>query len=442
MTRKHLLTLLLLMILSVGLAFGQVYFNYMGMENINKHSARSLAVGGNALALEKNPVAGFNNPAMLYSTEDAFSIYANLNAQSFIERRAFPVQDSFDNYLAENDYVSNRFQRFEGDLAIYYSQKGFSLSAGWFTLNNLNYQYREEIRKDLGSGAYSRDPLAGLHLIDISGVNHGINIALAHDIGKRFALGYAYTRYYTAGASEGYGVIPILNDPKLASNDTTFFAVNPVNGNGSNINLGLTAKVTERLTLGLHGTISGNYSLENTKMLAQIDSSLILPAYLVSADSAYNLIMDRPNTYSLSVKYIPANELKTLLFAQFDLINWKSYGINYFDSADSLMMSFSPGFSPSWALKAGVEHQFFTGVPLRFGFSYEKNPMSNEMNRMTINLGSGWSNDHVILDFGLAIYQNMYYYNDLFPVEGEVRASRDKVKEQGLRGNLSLSYAF
>ncbi|MFA6619383.1 MAG: hypothetical protein WCT23_09990 [Candidatus Neomarinimicrobiota bacterium] len=442
MTRKHLLTLLLLMTLSVGLAFGQVYFNYMGMESINKQSARSLAVGSNALALEQNPVAGFNNPATLFSTTDAFKIYANLNTQSFIERRAFPVQDSFGDFLAENDYVSNRFQGFEGDLAMYYSQKGFSLSAGWFTLNNLNYQYREEIRSDLGSGAYSRDPLAGLHLIDFSGYNHGLNIALAHDIGNRFAIGYAYTRYFTSGISEGFGVIPILNDPKLSSKDTTFFAVQPTHGNGSNINLGLTAKVTERLTLGLSSMISGHYSLENTKMTVNIDSTLLLPAYSVSADSSYDLKMNRPNTYSLSVRYIPANELKTVLFAQFDLINWKSYGIAYFDAADSLVLEHSPKFSPSWAFRAGVEHQFFTGVPLRFGFAYEENPMSKEMNRMTINLGSGWSNDHVTLDFGLGIYQNMYYYNDLFPVEGEVRASRDKVKEQGLRGNLSLSYSF
>jgi hypothetical protein len=40
------------------------------------------------------------------------------------------------------------------------------------------------------------------------------------------------------------------------------------------------------------------------------------------------------------------------------------------------------------------------------------------------------------------IWQNMYYYSDLFPVEGEVRATLDKVKENGLRINVSLSYAF
>lgn len=442
MTRKHLLTLLVLIILSAGFAFGQVYFSYMGMESINKQSARSLAVGGNALALGQHPVAGLNNPAMLYSTKDAFSIYVNLNSQSFIERRSFPVQDSFGDYLAENDYVSNRFQRFEGDLAVYYSQKGFSLSAGWYTLENLNYQYREEIRSDLGSSNYNRDPLAGLHLIDISGANHGFNIALAHDIGQYFAIGYGYTHYYTAGLQEGYGVIPILSDPKLSSNDTTFFAVSPVNGSGTNINLGLTAKVSERLTLGLHGTISGLYTLENTQMIAAMDSALLLPSYSFSADSSYNMIIDRPNIYSFSVRYIPENELKTVLFAQFDLTDWRSYAVDYFDSADSLVSDYSPNFSPSWTLRAGVEHVFFTGVPMRFGFSYEKNPMNNDMNRMTINLGSGWSKDNLTMDIGLAIYQNMYYYSDLFPVEDEVRTSLDKVKEQGLRANVSLSYTF
>jgi len=68
--------------------------------------------------------------------------------------------------------------------------------------------------------------------------------------------------------------------------------------------------------------------------------------------------------------------------------------------------------------------------------------MNNDMNRSTINMGSGWSSDNLTLDIGILIYQNMYYYSDLFPVEDEVRTSLDKVKENGLRLNVSLSYAF
>lgn len=442
MTRKHLLTLLLIVGLSVSTAFGQAYFKYMGIENISKQSARSLALGGNAMALECHPIAGLNNPATLYSTTDAFAIYTNLNVESLIERRSYPAQDSFGDYLTENDYVSNRFQRFEGDVAVYYSQQGFSLAAGWYTLENFNYQYREEIRSDQGSGTYYRDPLAGLHLVDISGVNHGYNVALAHDIGKRFAIGYGYTHYFSSNMEEGYGVIPILNDDKLSSSDTTFFAVNPTNGDGTNINLGVTAKITERLTLGVHAVIAGVYNLENTKLLAVMDSSLMLPAYSVSADSSYNLVIDRPSVYSFSVRYIPENELKTTLYAQFDITDWRSYSVSYYDSADSLVSLFSPGYSPSWAIRAGVEHVFFTGVPMRFGFAYEKNPISDDMNRMTINVGSGWSNDFIKVDIGLGIYQNMYYYSDLFPVADEGRTSLDKVKEQGLRANVSLSYSF
>jgi hypothetical protein len=442
MTRKHLLTLLLIIALSAGNLFGQAYFKYMGIDNITKNSARSLSLGGNALALEQNPVAGLNNPATLFSTQDALVIYANLNGESFIERRSFPVQDSFGDYLAENDYVSNRFQRFEGDLAIYYSQKGFSVSTGWYTLENLNYDYQEEIRSDLGSGAYNRDPLAGYHKVKFGGLNHGFNVALAHDIGERFAVGYSYTHYYGSGIEEGFGVIPILNDSKLSSRDTTYYPANPVNGDGTNVNLGFTAKISDRLQAGFHANLAGVYNLSGTHIIAGMDSSLLLPAYSVDPDSAYDMIIDRPNVYSLSVKYIPANELKTVLYAQFDITDWRSYAVGYFDSADSLVNLFAPEFSPSWALRAGVEHEFFTGIPIRFGFSYEKNPMSNDMNRSTIHMGSGWKGENVTLDIGLLIYQNMYYYSDLFPVEDEVRSTLDKVKEQGLRANISLTYTF
>ncbi|MCK4813610.1 MAG: hypothetical protein KAT14_06700, partial [Candidatus Marinimicrobia bacterium] len=214
MTRKHLITLLLITMLTAGSLFGQIYFHYMGLDNTPKHSGRSLSLGGNALALEQNPVAGLHNPAALFERSNALVLYTNLNIASFIERRGFPVQDSFGDYLAENDYVSNRFQKLEGDLALYYSQEGFSASAGWYTMENFSYDYQEEIRSDLGSGAYIRDPLAGYHKIHFSGLEHGLNFALAHDIGERFAVGYSYTQLFGTGLEEGYGVIPILNDNK------------------------------------------------------------------------------------------------------------------------------------------------------------------------------------------------------------------------------------
>ncbi|MDZ7796059.1 MAG: hypothetical protein U5N56_03030 [Candidatus Marinimicrobia bacterium] len=100
-------------------------------------------------------------------------MHAGLDLSAYTERRSFPVRDSFGDFLAENDYVSNRFQKWGGDMALYYSQQGFSASAGWYTLENLKYEYREEIRSDLGTGTYNRDPLAGLHLVSFSGILHG-----------------------------------------------------------------------------------------------------------------------------------------------------------------------------------------------------------------------------------------------------------------------------
>lgn len=442
MTRKHVLALLLITVLAAGSLSGQVYFQYMGLEQTPKHSGRSLSLGGSALALEQDPVAGLHNPAALFTREDALSVHAGLDLSAFTERRSFPVQDSFGDFLAENDYVSNRFQKWGGDMALYYSQEGFSASAGWFTLENLRYDYREEIRSDLGTGTYDRDPLAGLHKVSFSGLLHGFNIALAHDIGEHFALGYSYTRLFGSGMEEGFGVIPILNDNKLSSSDTTYFPAELRKASGSNVNLGLTADITKRLRTGFHVEMNGIFSAEGSHILAGMDSSLMLPAYTADPDSAYKMVIDRPNTYSLSLRYIPENELKTTIYAQLDLTNWRGYSTGYFNSADSLVSLFDPDYAPAWTVRAGVEHVFFTGMPIRFGFVYEQNPMGNEMDRSTIHFGSGWISDALSVDVGLAIYQNMYYYKDLFPVEGEVREYLDKVKESNVRANISLSYAF
>ncbi|MDZ7796060.1 MAG: hypothetical protein U5N56_03035 [Candidatus Marinimicrobia bacterium] len=241
---------------------------------------------------------------------------------------------------------------------------------------------------------------------------------------------------------EGFGVIPILNDNKLSSSDTTYYPAELRKASGSNVNLGLTADITKRLQTGFHVEMNGIFSAEGSHILAAMDSSLMLPAYTSDPDSGYKMVIDRPNTYSLSLRYIPENELKTTIYAQLDLTNWKGYSTGYFDSADSLVSHFDPDYSAVWTVRAGVEHVFFTGMPIRFGFVYEQNPMSNEMDRSTIHIGSGWVSDAFSADVGIAIYQNMYHYKDLFPVEGEVRENLDKVKESGIRANISLSYAF
>jgi long-subunit fatty acid transport protein len=442
MTHKHIIRLCMIGLLAMGTLSGQVYFQYMGLENSPKHSARSLSLGGNALALESHPMAGLHNPASMYSRDDRFTVYANLNIAAFTERRSFPVQDSWGDYIAENDYVSNRFSKLDGDIAIHYAREGFTVAAGWYTLENFAYDYREEIRSDLGSGAYNRDPLAGLHLVHFSGTAQGLNVALAHDIGERFALGYSFTQVYGSNIEEGFGVIPILNDNKLSSTDTTYFPISPQGYRGNIVNLGLNMNVTDRLQAGFHMNMRGLYSMNGSSMITEMDSSLMLPAYRVDKGSLYNVLIDRPNTYSLALRYIPANELKTTLYAQVDLTGWKSFAAAYFDSADSLVSLFQPEYEAGWTIRAGLEHVFFTGMPVRFGFVFEQSPMNNEMDRSVIHLGSGWVSERVTLDVGVALYQNMYRYDDLFPVEGELRAVRDKVKESSVRTHLSLSYAF
>ena len=442
MTHKHIFSLCMIGILAAGTLSGQVYFQYMGLENTPKHTARSLSLGGNALALEKSPLAGLNNPAAMYSRDEAFTLYANLNLATFTERRSFPVQDSFGDFIAENDYVSSRFSKMEGDVAIYYAQKGFTASGGWYTLENYAYDYREEIRSDMGSGAYYRDPLAGLHLINFSGLVHGLNVALAHDIGERFALGYAFTQLYGSGIEEGYGVVPILNDNKLSSQDTTYFPASPQGFRGNMVNLGLTAQITPRLQAGIHTNLQGTYFMRGTSMIAQMDSAMLVPVYSPDPDSLYDVAVHRPSTYSLALRYIPANELKTTLYAQLDLNGWGAYSMHFYDSADSLVHAFEPGYAANLTVSAGVEHVFFTGMPLRFGFVFQQSPINREMDRTVIHLGSGWISERVTLDVGVAIYQNMYRYDDLFPVTGEGRAVRDKVKESSVRTHLSLSYAF
>lgn len=433
---KRIISFIIAGSMLIGSLSAQVYFQRLGLTETDKNTAASLAVGGSSMALGANPVASLRNPALLYSSTAERSLYTNVNLAHFTERRSFPVQDYFGDYLVDNDYVSNRYQKLEGDVAFYYATDALAFSAGWYTFEDYSYHYNEQIRADEGSGSYYRDPLAGTHQVDFSGTLQGYNIGLAHTISDRLRMGYSFSGLYAIGMEEAYGVIPHMSDDKLSSQDTTYFITNPQNGGGSDVNIGLSADVTERLTAGLSMNLKGAFTLNGTQLDMYMDSTLMLPSYTVLTDTTSSWMINRPNIYSFSLAYIPVNEFKTTLYLQADLTDWSGYSIVKPDT------TWDPNYKAQWTLRGGVEHILFTGVPIRFGFVYENNPMSKELNKATISFGSGWISDDVTVNIGLAYYENLYHYSDIFPVEDEFRESSDKVKENGMRANLSLSWRF
>ncbi|PIS28300.1 MAG: hypothetical protein COT43_06585 [Candidatus Marinimicrobia bacterium CG08_land_8_20_14_0_20_45_22] len=156
-----------------------------------------------------------------------------------------------------------------------------------------------------------------------------------------------------------------------------------------------------------------------------------------------------PQQIRLGFAFKPTNVVPTEVF--FDLIyeNWKS-----FDVKTTVAASANPADIPSdlidrkfnmknvWKVKFGVEHQLFSGVPLRFGYFYDPSPMDESLNRNWFTAGTGFKFGKMTVDVSGAFTNGEYRAYDLFPISAEKRITKDAVRETYLMGQVSVQYTF
>lgn len=430
---------LLVSLLLIGsFAQAQTFFSNVLLESISYSNARAHALGGVAMAEWGHPSAVTSNPA-LGGGMTGFTFGLTSKGIHLRERRSFPVQDTFGDFLTDNDYVHNRYWILDGGFVAGYGQKSWSVMVGYNPVNNLNYTYKEEIRT--ATYDYNRDPLVGYHNVSFSGMVNGLSVGGAWNPqqAKWLNLGVSATKLMGKNIERGFGVTVLDRpDDRLASDTTTFSLIESDFQGGVDIRLGTVISLSDRHAFHLAYTFSGDEEFEYPGVIALMDTTLMMPAYHVD-HSVHKQTVKRPNTLSMGYRYIPENILKTEIFVQTDLTFWNDLRFEY-QGEDTT--TFNPDWDNTWAFKTGVEHVFSSGIPIRLGWSYTKSPIRNELHQSKIHFGTGYHIERLILDLNVSWYESIYHYNDLFPIEGEVRVSRDKVREAGVQVMATMTYSL
>lgn len=436
--RKSHMKILAGILLIASLAHGQTFYSNVLLNSNPYHSARANALGGTALAEWGHPSALTSNPAVAVDMP-GFRFALTGKGWHLRERRSFPVQDTFGDFLTDNDYVHNRYWISDAGFFAGYGRSNWSVLLGYTPVKNLNYTYEEEIRS--ATYDYNRDPLVGYHQVNFSGQINGLSVggAWSPSALEWLQVGVSATKLMGDRIERGLGVTVLDRpDARLASDTTTYSLFDTDFQGGIDLRTGLVFNLTKRHTLQLAYTLAGEIEFENPGVVTHMDSSLMMPAYTVDR-SIVKQTVQRPNTLSMGLRYIPENILKTELFAQADLTLWGELE-NEYQGVDTT--TFSPDWDHCWAFRIGAEHVFSSGIPVRAGFSYTESPIRNELNRSEIHFGTGYQIETLVLDLNVSWYESIYHYNDLFPIEGEVRVSRDKVREAGVRVMATLTYSL
>ena len=423
-------------LLVAAMVFGQSFYSNVLLEPNAPVTARAVSLGGSTLAETGNPFSAVSNPAVGSGMKGMHFSFTG-NGLHLRERRSFPIQDSFGDFLADNDYVHNRYWSTTAGFALGYGGTNWTAMAAYTPVSDLRYTYEEEVRSSTFD--YNRDPLVGYHQVKFQGLIGGISGGISYSPIKQLSLGVSGTMLSGTNIERGLGVTVIdIPDIRLASDTTTFEWISSELGSGFDMRLGVVVGAGSRHTFHASYTIAGDIELENPGVIALMDTTLVMPEWVFDK-SVVKQKSSRPSALSLGFRYIPENILKTEVFAQADLTLWSRFQSEYFGSDTTL---FDPNWQNTWTVRAGVEHVFSSGVPMRAGWTYGRSPVRNELNRSEISFGTGYRIEALLLDLNVSWYETIYRYNDLFPIENEVRISRDKVRETGVRVMATLTYSF
>ncbi|MBU0712675.1 outer membrane protein transport protein [bacterium] len=441
MKQRLLISTIILMIYSQG--FGQSYFSPMVGDLPGSGESRQMALGFSGWGTSGSATALATNPALTGMSSRKVSVFIGINGYSVKEKRSFPVQDSFGDFLADNSYVVNNnwFPEFQFGvnyqlfsrlrLALLYQQK-----------YQRNFIYEEEVRGSV-FGQYNRDPLVGFHRIQNTGSDADISAGASIKLFKGIWLGAGITSIIPGNYTEKYEIEVRQESNILASDTTVSYTTEPEISSRIVPNFGVIAKVCKYITLSAAYRFASETEQEKGLIYPHFNEEELLPQNTVDGTSLVSsMSRDYPGELRLGLALRAKNIVPTRIFFEFVNQNWEDLEYRFTSTSD-LKSTEVFNFRNIWKISVGVEHVFFSGIPFRVGFFHDPNPIDAGMDRNWFSAGTGYQWDNLTLEISGAFANTEYQYGDLFiPLTNEERVAYDTVREGYLVGMLILKYDF
>ncbi len=386
------------------------YLSYPYGEKVGTFDARSLAMAGTGLAFGENASALHANPACLADVK-VFGVNSSVALVKVDEDRAFPFHDSFDGFVGYNTYAmsSSVYGNYAlGAVKAFPEMRRFpNLAVAGYPLYDWNYDYFEEVRDD-------NDRLIGKNVMEHRKGIYAVSAGAAHQALSWLDVGLAVNFLKANGQFE-----------HRAFSDTIIVQdLQELEADGFSVNLGAVAELSQRVRLGF-------VYRSGAKLDGTVEHS---GKGIASPDSSSKLALTYPHTVALGMEFRPRNDLTTRLNVDVEFTQWSKFE----DKSDQTL-----NYDDVWQLAGGVEHQFFTGAPFRFGFRYQPSYQDKKVTTTAVSFGTGFSYQGFQIDLGGEVGTRSWRQEDLFPESyygGSERSGKDRVKESSLRAMVSVGY--
>jgi len=447
--KKQICTLtFLLMVFSAGL--GQSYFSPLIGDQPAVADARSLAVGLASWGNGGSAAALLTNAALLGQSASRLALIGGLNAFSVKEKRSFPVQDSYGDFLADNTYVLN--QNWFPDFQIGVNARLLSKIRLALLVNHANlsdFQYEEEVRGSL-YGEYNRDPLVGFNRMTNRYSTYNTSFGLAVNPVQSLWVGAALNMIMADKSEQTYEIQVIEESVYQSSDHTISYSTEPEIETVMTGHVGLTFDITKHISISTAYRFPYETVQKGGLLYLINDTTEALP--VLAIDSTYTVskvTRQMPGELRFGVCLKPVNIIPTQLFFEIVYQDWKNASTKYeFKSAADLsavpvdFYESSIRYRDVVKFHCGIEHVFFSGVPFRLGFYHDPSPINADMDRNWFTAGTGYRVGNFDLEVSGAFTTCAYQYPDLYIVAAEERVEFDTVRETNLVGMLTLKYDF
>jgi hypothetical protein len=401
------------MISLMTLTAGLPQVMWMG-EPIDAQSAVSHAMGGTGF-MDPSALGFLENPSLMLLADRGLQVELTAGTDFYVEKRTRLVYDSFESSIGESEIAFNKETGFfPGGAAVAICgydglPSSLALAAGYRVPSVFSYSYDRILR----DAAYVE---TGREMLDVSGQMNEFDLSLAFMPSDKLALGF--TGGYVTGTRDVTWEVDYVDtsiDGTLASRSESMSGVVT---RGS-----LTFRPDRRVYLSA--------SLEYPMSLSVSPESTGDPVeWNTLSDSDYDL--DMPMTVRIGSIYIPGNRLRSRVLGEF---HWSNQGSLEFQDV-------SLGLDNSWGMNLGVENKLPGGPTARFGFSYDRSPISAELDRMSFTAGLGFNLGQWDLDLGGSFSPDRWRQTGVTGLPSFVSGDSLTVEETDTRVMVSLSRTF
>ena len=416
----------------------QSFFSTVTPINNVSENARTASLGGSNIE-----DSYFNPSSGSFGSRFQFSL--GLEFRAHRETRSYPAIDMFEDVVTQNTYVINRdiYESMPWKIGIEitdYIKIPISFTFGQKLFWDNRFDYQEEVRGNLGSGVYNRDPVVGYHIYNMDGVINSNYFNIAILPWREIQFGVTVERLIGDNLSHEIGVNVIQTDEALSA-DTTTLAINSYSSVVTNrVNLGLILPISKAIKLGFTLRQGLKVDFTSSNYLPLINERTQLPGLTITdSSSSFSILV--PTEYELGFSMRSRNKIRSYI----------NGNIKYSDRGTSdaiIIVNNSGNDSLNLKLKntlhasIGIEHWIFDKAPFRFGFSYLGSPINDELERTIFSIGTGWVFEEFVIDISTTYGRVGYQYEDLFPPLGQDNGALETVSESSFKTMISLNYAF